>query len=262
MLDIGSLANCAMQSRLAKDKSGLADLGDVQRYLASVDSKSGDPTSIYGKAQNRILASKVLLQDINQVLNRLRAYSGLTAESILKPATSEKRDTKGKTRARKELVDMDGNFDRSLPVHAGQLVASNNDACQGFSSRTKFGGEDAAIEDNDSYLPADEDASSDDGDADDWADRTNSSGSGSDKDDSIFFDSASSSCSASKENLAKKQKAASVPLLKSSAFLPSLAGGYTLGDSDGSVYSISDEEGAGSAKVERKNRRGQRARQA
>jgi hypothetical protein len=44
-----------------------------------------------------------------------------------------------------------------------------------------------------------------------------------------------------------------------SAFLPSLAAGYTLGDSDGSVYS--DDE-AGDTKPVRKNRRGQRARQA
>lgn len=52
------------------------------------------------------------------------------------------------------------------------------------------------------------------------------------------------------------------PAITSSAFLPSLAAGYTLGDSDGSVYSDEGDEIVGPSKPEKKNRRGQRARQA
>ena len=264
-LDIERLAAQALASRLLKDKSGLIDLREVQTYLRSIQGSSEDPLSAGGKAQNRVLASKVLVESLDQTLAALRVKAGLSVQTHAESLQTKKRkltqQPKKEVKPSAKVLYKLQATEEPPPVASGSQTSSS-------SSAPDSGDIDESEDDDDITVShiSEEDAMPSVTDNIRNLDRHAISQSEASSDEEAASSIASSSFDASSkplptEMLARKGKAVRTLPLTTSAFLPSLAGGYTLGDSDGSVYSLSDEDGTGSAKMQRKNRRGQRARQ-
>jgi len=263
-LDVDGLASNALSSKLHKDKSGLQDNIDVQAFLTSHPTQQLDGTSVAAKAQNRVLASKVMVQCMQEVLESLRERAGIAPKNASKQQKADQNSGKGDTK----------------PALTSQNLAKATEAAQKARKAAIQGEETSSEEESDeegsgatvSHISAEESIPDDEFNG---IDATSETDSGSDHDSdaedaqSISGASASSFPTISKrkakdkqsaeKSKAKKQKTAELSPPITSEFLPSLAAGYTLGDSDGSVYS--DDEAADTKPV-RKNRRGQRARQA
>lgn len=254
-LDVESLASNALSSKLRKDKSGLQDNVDVQTFLGSHPAKQMDNTSVAAKAENRVLASKVMVQCMQEVLESLRERAGIA------PKKASKQD---KEKPKAALTS------QNLAKAAESAQAQRKSALEDDETSSE---EDSDLEGSGTTLShlSDEGSIPDDEFGGNAAISGEESGSDSDEDDAGSVSGASTSSfptvskaktkakEASEKKKAKKLKTTVSSPQAESAFLPSLAAGYTLGDSDGSVYS--DDE-AGDTKPVRKNRRGQRARQA
>ena len=286
-LQVDHLAAHALRTRLAKDKTGLGANEDVVLFCSQLQEASNsnaiDPTSAEGKAQNRVLASKAMADTLNDILANLRKKAGISTVAKSKqssdnaaPAAGSTKDIKGKGKA----VAVD-------PIPAKKSARQARHASEASTSDSDDGDETSSSED---------DLGSDDGDESDatvshisaedappGADEEFggfSDNNDNDDDDNISIASDSSFPVAAPKNSKKAKEADSLhapsrkldkiakaaldraPPPLTSAFLPSLAGGYTVGDPDGSVYSYSGDEGPAASKPERKNRRGQRARHA
>lgn len=265
-LDAEELATQALSSKLHKDKSGLSNNAHVQAFIASHPTQNIDGTSVAAKAQNRILANKVVVQCMQEVIESLRQKAGiasaakskqkesaksakqnsksaLTAQNLAKVATSSA--GKGKAAAKPEKDDDETSSEEDSDIEEGSSGTASHISAEESLPDDEFEGIQKGEEDE-----SEEDAEDDqDDDAGSISGASTSSFPVVSKQKEPIVDTAKS----------KKQRTAETSPPTTSAFLPSLAAGYTLGDSDGSVYS--DDEAA-DTKPQRKNRRGQRARQA
>lgn len=292
-LDVDTFVTAVWLSRLSKDKTGLAENEHVKQYCDELRRKEGagkqateDPSSPAGKAKNRIMAHKVFQEELKSVLKGLKEKAGLEDRA----SGSSARKDKPVTATPASSKDKKGREDESdalaalakLSAKKGKARQMDEDDSDATSDTSDEETSDEDEEDDDdatvSHISADEDemraaeigfdgmTGGSDSDEDDEPSSASEAG---DDDDNVSV--ASSSSFSVKKEKASKEKAKNEKALKekplpplkttTSAFLPSLAAGYTIGDEDGSVYG-SDEDGAGSAQVVRKNRRGQRARQA
>lgn len=286
-LQVEHLASHALRTRLAKDKTGLGANEDVVLFcshLQEASSNAIDPTIAEGKAQNRVLASKAMADALNDILVNLRKKAGISIVAKSKQSNDKAASAAGSTK------DVKGK---------GKAVAVEHIPAKKSARQSRHASEasTSVSDDGDETSSSEDDLDSDDGDESDatvshisaedappgadeefsgFSDNNNDD----DDDDNVSIASDSSfpvaapkkskkakepdSLPASSRKLDKKAKAAldRAPPPTTSAFLPSLAGGYTVGDPDGSVYSYSGDEGPAAIKPERKNRRGQRARQA
>ena len=302
-LDADALAGQALRTKLGKEKrSGLAENDEVRAFLVSLQAQDGasapaDATSPKGKARNRILANKVVVECMTDVLASLRARAGLVSlDAKAASVQAQEQPALRQKPKQKRASEADAGSD-SDPTSEGEDSAAGGSISGDTTSSSEDSDEDSDDDGTVSHISAEEEMPGseddffgfDDSSAPARSSRTTSrrrAGGQSDDSDSESDDSASSfplarpasppppasaKAKASKEaKISKKDKTksskkadvASAKPITSSAFLPSLAGGYTVGDEDGSVYDFSDDDGTAPAAMMRKNRRGQRARQA
>lgn len=261
--------------------------------MASMQVIAIDPTHILGKAQNRILASKVLVEQLNDVLNRLRQHAGLLTSNSDSPNKTKmmlETGRAGPSRLSSNQIERTANGEHRQEMSGRQqktsgiaLGAAPGRVLTSDSSDNEETSEEEFDDDDDetvSHISAEDDGEGDFSDVFRGIQRTDAQDdSDDDSDEDIRQGSRYSRSDAppdhipadiatlrqSKSTRRRAEPSVSPPSAMrptTSAFLPSLAAGYTLGDSDGSVYSHSDDEGPGKGKPQRKNRRGQRARQA
>lgn len=262
-IDADELASQALSSKLHKDKTGLQDNAEVQTFITAHPTKIGDGTSVIAKAQNRILANKVLVQCLQEVLDSLRQKAGIVNAPSAKNKDSSKAtqdDKKSKLTAQNlAKVSIDPARKERLTKRSNADVDEDETSSEEDSDEEGSGATASHISAEES-IPDDEFAG---------IEKTSDEDSDEDPEGSISGASASSfptvrkqkeksQKAANETTKSKKQRVAESSPPTTSAFLPSLAAGYTLGDSDGSVYSDDD---AADTKPARKNRRGQRARQ-
>lgn len=233
-------------------------------------SKSIDPTSAEGKAQNRVLASKVMADALSETLANLRKKAGITQQKEHKMAAAASSDVKGKGKAVEESPASKKGAKPARKACRGSDASTSSSDSDGTSDESGNGlnsgdESDATV----SHISAEDAPAGADEDFEGFEHGIQDS-----EDESMASDSSFPAVAppqkAKKEveapGTAKLDKKAKAALDRgpptTSAFLPSLAGGYTVGDPDGSVYSYSGDEEPAAIKPERKNRRGQRARQA
>lgn len=214
-----------------------------------------DATSIIGKAQNRVLASKVLVQAVVETLEHLQQRAGIESTSA---SSGKKPNTNGDSN-----LTVDTSISRLQKKEATRQIKRVNEQDGDTTSSDEDEDEDSGSSDTASHISAEEDIPDDEfrgiGEGEDSKRGTIDSDEASDSEASTSSFPALTTISAKESNgQSKKRKARDMSPPTSSAFLPSLAAGYTLGDSDGSVYS--DDDDVADTKPERKNRRGQRAR--
>lgn len=247
------MANTALKTKLKKDKK-LSTNEDLQTAIANELPDLVTPAasgSNLAKVQGRLLSSKVLASEVATVVKAIEA-AVFPAPKKSRDETAEEEDVNGesdserrrpvkKTKTRIALAERSGSSEDEEDSdgssgrldHLSDVEGANED---GWESGTVGGGSDADSGEDSS------DEESDDDEADE------------------FTRAVKSSASATKADAKKpsSSKAKADPPAKKSAgestFLPSLAVGYTRGDSDAS--DIDDEVDAGP----KKNRRGQRAR--
>ena len=290
----------ALRTRLGKDKTGLASLEEVVTFCAEKTDGTPatiDPTSAVGKAQNRVLASKAMADALNETLAHLRKKAGLSIAQVQqnrkgKADESLANDIKGKGKAtsvpetekagRVLKRSRRASSEASTSTSESDDYEEDDESIEGLDSDDDSDATVSHISAEDAPPGADEDFNGFGGSGSEGGDSSdsdaNSEDAGSVSSDTSYPTVKKKISRQTKEpesapaKLDKKAKAAldraqtaPQPPPRTSTFLPSLAGGYTAGDPDGSVYSYSGDEGAGgpaSLKPERKNRRGQRARQA
>lgn len=245
------MANTALKTKLKKDKK-LSTNEDLQTAIANELPDLVTPAasgSNLAKVQGRLLSSKVLASEVATVVKAIEAVV-FPAPKKSRDETAEAEDVDGgsdserpvkKTKTRTALAERSGSSEdeEDSDVSSGRLdhlsdvEGANED---GWESGTVGGGSDADSGEDSS------DEESDDDEADGFTRAVKSSASATKADEKK-----SSSSKAKADPPAKKSAG-------ESTFLPSLAVGYTRGDSDAS--DVDDEVDAGP----KKNRRGQRAR--
>lgn len=300
-VDTERLATEALRSRLSKDKTGLQHHPAVKEFCdahAHATPQDGgekvDPKSARGKACNRVLANKVVAECLSQVITTLRTKAGTAADKQHQTTTASTNKAAGDglaststLRGIKEKPSMIADKKKELPRSKAAKLDDETSSEEDSDIATDdddFRDSDLEEDEDDvtvSHISAEEDMLDDDqeefGGFGDDSRNPDSDFSGSEDDEELEVDESGRLTSqntlegpakkakkskTSKSSPSESKMASATGPPTTSAFLPSLAGGYTLGDSDGSVYSDSDNDGAGSVKPERKNRRGQRARQA
>lgn len=257
-LDTEDFAKRTLLSKLCKDRSGLADVPAVKTFCDGLSDDlptsavASTPASAAGKAQNKLSASKVWTECLTEIIGDVKSRAGIAGTGV--KANRKGADTNAeplKQNGRKKQGPSDRSQQRTL-----QTDSQDSDVHE--SDDRENGGSDATI----SHLSS---ADDDDDDGEMFEGIANSDGGSADSDAETGSEEAPTRVSrikaASVTNTPAGRKASKAAPV-TSAFLPSLAGGYTMGDSDGSVYSDSDDENPGNIVTERKNRRGQRARQA
>ncbi|GAA5976273.1 hypothetical protein JCM11641_001101 [Rhodosporidiobolus odoratus] len=299
-LPLEALPSYLLTTRLPK-LSCLRSSSFLPSLLASIPSPTGkgksastsssstdlDPLSPEGKARNRVLAGKVVGEAWSEIDRAIKKRMG---EEVDGKGKKTEEEVKGKEEEKKKGIQMDPGRAAALEsaLLAGAAVEQEDGAegessedegpVAGFSSGEEDG-DDNEGEDDDEAIQAELDAlNGDTGSEGDW--------SGSEEDDegdddaaSIASDSsfpavsAKSISTANKKRAlpspspppAKKAKASAKPAkpITSSSFLPSLAAGYvSYSDSDGEDAKWIRDAEKEDKKGQRKNRRGQRARQA
>lgn len=297
-LDADALAGHALRTKLGKEKrSGLAENDEVRAFLVSLQAQDGagaaaagaaDATSPKGKAQNRILANKVVVECMTDVLASLRARAGLASEDAQAARVQAPEQSALRQKQQERAREADARSD-SEPDSEGEDSAAGGSTSGDTTSSSEDSDEDSDDDGTVSHISAEEEMPGPEADFFGFDDpsaaaessrkmsrrRASASSDESASDGALGRPAsspppasakvkASKEAKASKRDKAKSKKAdvASAKPITSSAFLPSLAGGYTVGDEDGSVYDFSDDDGTAPAAMMRKNRRGQRARQA
>lgn len=215
-------------------------------------SSSSATPALISKAENRLCSAKNVADAVKTAVPWILSEPGATL-------SLGKKETKAKPKARVELESSDESDDEGLgPVDA---LDSDDEAVLEEKAADEAGWESGSVGGEGS--DDDDDDKSDDGAS--WE-----SGSVASYDGRI----APPSDSESDAPPPKKVKAQPAPTHSkqekqgkadgsSSMFLPSLAAGFTVGDGDSDPDDDYDESGTiGTKKAERKNRRGQRARQA
>lgn len=250
-VDHEAVANTALKTKLKKDKK-LSTNEDLQTAIANELPDLVTPAasgSNLAKVQGRLLSSKVLASEVATVVKAIEAVV-FPAPKKSRDETAEEEDVNGesdserpvkKTKTRAALAERSGSSEDEGDSDGGSQrldhlsddEGANED---GWESGTVGGGSDADSGEDSS------DEESDDDEADGFTRAVKSSAS------ATKADAKKPSSSKTKADPPAKKSAGE------STFLPSLAVGYTRGDSDAS--DVDDEVDAGP----KKNRRGQRAR--
>ncbi|KAK9897464.1 Bud-site selection protein [Cystobasidium minutum MCA 4210] len=262
-LDADELASQALSSKLQKDKTGLQNNAEVQTFITSHPTKTSDGTSVSAKAQKRILANKVVVQSLQEVLDALRQKAGIGSATSTKSKDSVKPSKEDKKTALTAQNLAKATIDPARKERIAKSPKDDDETSSEEDSDEEGSGATASHISAEESIPDDEFVGLQQGSedaSDEESDDDSEGGSVSGASTSSFPTVAKKDPKSSKEaSKSKRQKVTATSPPTTSAFLPSLAAGYTLGDSDGSVYSDDD---AADTKPARKNRRGQRARQA
>ncbi|KAJ7600518.1 Bud-site selection protein [Mycena floridula] len=232
-----AVATTALRSKLTKDKV-LAENEHIQSALAQeLDSNllvSADPGSAAARVQARLLSSKLMAMSISAVVDDLRTFLSPPVDDEDMEAEEEVRPTKVKKVARPaddEDVEMDLGEEEFLMDDEEEDDGEEDDSGTiGDDEREDDGWESGSVAAHDSVAMSDAD----------------------DDDDDVPM-------VASTSKLTKPTATKAKATVTASTFLPSLAVGFTRGSSD-SDWSDAEADLVDSAP--KKNRRGQRARQA
>lgn len=253
-IDHETIANTAFKTKLKKDKklSGNDDLQTaVAKELVNLVAPAS-PGSNLAKVQGRLLSSKVLASEVAAAVEAVEAVLFPETKKLKSPndlveeedndveSESERPIKKAKVMAAEESSEDGGEGDEEEGSERVDLSDAEGDSEDGWESGTVDGGPDESSDD----ASSDEEGSDEDEDEDTQTEKTA-------KPRVVKQEAQKVS--------AKKMKADSQPKKSAgeSTFLPSLAVGFTHGDSDAS--DVDDDVADVGPK---KNRRGQRARRA
>lgn len=250
-IDLEDFCKYFLHAKLAKDRSGIAENPDIKAWMQETLANhsftpvlAGD-VSITGKTQNRLAGSKTFSDCLKTTVADLKDRLGLRKQPATTDAGSGSAAPNGSNNSANANADeggADSASDDDADEDASRTVATDSDS---GSDEEDFP-DGVSVDDDEEVLKHLQDTDSEGSDSD--------SSAGSEVEEPV-----------TKRKGTKRKLSVSVspPPSKrptTSAFLPSLSTGYVAGDPDGSVYPYSDDEADG--KPQRKNRRGQRARQA
>lgn len=252
-LDVEPLANLALKTKLHKDHI-LASNEHIQRatssYLSANAVVSPEPGTAEAKVHSRLLSSKVLASEISSAVDYLR--------KVLEPLSKKEAEGDPDKAVAYDAADSDDDTEENVvsivpnPRKPAKVIAKSPTEA-GEEEEGESGIEGVAEDDHDSWESGSVDSR---GAADaGWESGTVDDSDAEEAEDDVEIGSEDNSSSSPRP--AKKKMVKVMP--KESTFLPSLAVGFTRGDSD---TDWSDSEAKVADSTEKKNRRGQRARRA